>query len=222
MRAVDLSGQRFGRLVARTSRMVRVGKQGAAKRLWLCFCDCGNFCEATYGSLRYGNTTSCGCYIQERMKSGLRLKHGAAKRKAALPEYRVWTGMWKRCINPNEKHYSRYGGRGIAVCDEWQDFTVFYREMGTRPSPAHSIERRDNDLGYSKANCAWATPKEQANNTRRNVRLTFQGRTLTIAQWSGLTSLAYHTIKNRVGRLGWTAERALTEPSQIGRRRVLR
>ena len=81
--------------------------------------------------------------------------------------YRIWSEMIQRCGNPNNQHWGHYGGRGIKVCDEWKDFRSFYRDMGDRPSPKHSIDRVDNDGNYEPSNCRWATKSEQNRNQRK-------------------------------------------------------
>ena len=100
------------------------------------------------------------------------------------PEYKVWSSMKQRCLNPNEYAYPRYGGRGITVSENWLLFSNFYREMGGRPSPLHTLERRDNNLGYSADNCYWALPEIQSRNKRNNVVISFNGKSMTIADWS--------------------------------------
>ncbi len=94
-------------------------------------------------------------------------KHGGAIRGQLAPEYRSWSNMRTRCHNTNDEHYTAYGGRGITICPEWEDFAVFLSDMGNRPSPSHSIERLDVNAGYFKRNCCWATAKDQVRNQRR-------------------------------------------------------
>ena len=123
-------------------------------------------------------------------------------------EYHIWAQMRARCSNPNHKEWSNYGGRGVRVCDEWKRFEIFFRDMGPRPSKEHSLDRADNGLLYSKATCRWATHIEQHNNTRRNRRVAYQGRTMTVAQWARMFGAKYSTVHTRIQR-GWNIEEAI-------------
>lgn len=129
------------------------------------------------------------------------------------PEYATWVGMLQRCTNPKNPRYYRYGGRGIKVCDEWwNSFENFYEDMGAKPGPNYSIERKDNNGDYCKENCVWATKLEQANNMSTNNLITYQGKTQTIAQWARELKQSASLISNRLCH-GWDVERALTTPS---------
>jgi hypothetical protein len=120
--------------------------------------------------------------------------------------------MRQRCSNPNNDAYRHYGGRGIRVCSRWEASAQnFIDDMGRRPSPRHKIERRNNDLGYNPDNCCWATSKEQSSNTRRNVKVTFQGDVVTLSEASRRAGLNINTVYRRLSA-GWTVERALSEP----------
>jgi len=117
--------------------------------------------------------------------------------------------MWQRCTTPENPNYARYGGRGIRVCERWKKFENFFADMGKRPSPKHSIERKDNDGDYTPKNCVWATREEQANNTRRNRYLTHNGETLTLEAWAKRLGLSSSTLSHRLTK-GWPLEEVLT------------
>ncbi len=126
-------------------------------------------------------------------------------------EYSTWCKMKARCNNPNAINYSRYGGRGITICERWENsFDNFIDDMGWSPSPDHSIERIKNDLGYFKENCRWATRVEQANNKRNNLMVEFDGRVQTLTLWCRELGLKYHIVRQRIYRNHWTVERAFT------------
>lgn len=128
------------------------------------------------------------------------------------PLYIIYRGIIARCYWPNAGHYKDYGGRGIKMCDRWlNSFHAFAEDMGERPSKSHSIDRIDNDKGYSPENCRWATKKEQLRNTRKNRRLTYNGETKTMKEWSEITGIKYPTFKLRV-KQGWDIHRIMNEP----------
>ena len=138
------------------------------------------------------------------------MRHGHARRGKMSSEYATWLAARNRCRNPNAEWYPDYGGRGIDMVPEWDDFTIFIRDMGRRPKGGE-LERIDNNGPYSPDNCRWATRKEQANNTTRSHHLTYNGITQTIAQWADELGISYTSLNNRIHR-GWSIERALTTP----------
>lgn len=158
-------GRRVGRLtvVGSSEPYIRPGHKPLVK--WLCQCDCGN--QVTRFSSQLGPKqrfeASCGCARGEK-----RRVHGMAG-KARPPEYEVWRAMRRRTTNQNCPDYQYYGERGIGVCARWDSFPAFFEDMGPRPSAAHSIDRIDNELGYSPDNCRWATAVEQRHNQRRYI-----------------------------------------------------
>jgi hypothetical protein len=119
--------------------------------------------------------------------------------------------MLGRCFYPACDRYKNYGGRGITVCPEWLSFENFYRDMGDRPSPKHSLDRIDVNGHYCKENCRWATPKEQQNNRSNNRVVEFNGEVRTLAGWAEYIGINYHTLCSRI-YAGWSEEAALTTP----------
>lgn len=167
--ALDIAGQKFGRLTA----IARVGTTKHGKTLWSFLCECGRVTANTASLVKRGSTQSCGCLMAEQGPINARAgaeKIAAAKTKhgqaARIPEYAVWKTMRQRCTNPKCKDYPAYGGRGIQVCARWDDFAAFLADMGQRPGPNHSIDRKNTNGHYEPANCRWADDFEQAANRR--------------------------------------------------------
>lgn len=137
------------------------------------------------------------------------MKHGASRRGAQSPEFRVWQQMISRCERPSARSFPLYGGRGIRVCEEWRhDFAAFLAHVGPRPSDGHSIDRINNDGNYEPGNCRWATAREQSANKRNTTRITAFGETLTVTEWSERTGIPRVTIASRIAK-GMRGERAL-------------
>lgn len=139
------------------------------------------------------------------------LTHGEASASRRTPEYRAWYHIKDRCLNPRNKMYAYYGGRGITVCDRWFKFNNFLEDIGRRPSKSHSIDRIDNNKGYYKENCRWATRGQQAFNRRSNRIITAFGSSKPLTVWARETGLHYVCIQFRLKR-GWTPEQALGVP----------
>jgi hypothetical protein len=200
MKAIDIEGQRFGRLVAQA-----VEQRGGHQRKWLCVGDCGRTVSATSTRLMSGDTQSCGCLRKETAKrQGLRnATHG--QRKTAT--YRTWVAMISRCTNDKDSNWVNYGGRGVEVCDRWFEFENFLKDMGERPE-GKTIDRKDVNGNYEPDNCRWATAEQQNNNRRTSRFIEFEGREQTLAQWArelGVTPQCL-TMRLRV----WPKQRALT------------
>jgi hypothetical protein len=190
------------------------GKRGR-KHYWECECGCGRKRPVSHDDLRSGQSRGCGCV---KAKPPQRLPDPNAM--TARPEYVIWLNMRARCRNPKSLYYHRYGGRGIKVCDHWlRSFASFLEDVGPRPSKKHSLDRVDNDGDYAPGNCRWATRYEQARNRVDNHRLTFNGETKLLCVWAEELGISEATLRSRLGRLGWTLERAMTErPGTQGRR----
>lgn len=202
-RAVDIAGMRVGYLVA-----VRYHGANGKKSLWEAKCDCGKvvILPATEmkKQLKRGIIASCGC-----MRNATIAKRKTTHGMSHHPAFAVWRSMLDRCRLPTHHAYSRYGGRGIRVCDEWQQaFENFWKDMGPTYQKGATLERRDNSKGYSPENCAWRTRRQQANNTRRNVVLRTPNGTMTAKEASYFYEIKYTTLLYRLNN-GWTIEKAL-------------
>ena len=138
-------------------------------------------------------------------------RHGHRPRGYASPTYQSWQAMKSRCCGPGDQAYSKYGGRGIKVCEKWMRFEGFLEDMGERPDGT-SLDRIDNDGNYEPGNCRWATRKQQQRNTRANVMVTFGGESRCVAEWAELFGLNRDTLFCRIFRSGWPVERAMTTP----------
>jgi hypothetical protein len=202
----NLTGRRFGRLVV-------LGSAGNYSYNWKtllfnCRCDCGTE-KAILGTLlRRGLTKSCGCL---RHKSPPNRTHGMAGSRI----YQTWLRMIRRCTEKSCRDFPDYGGRGIVVCARWMQFENFFADMGAAP-PGKTLDRRNNDHGYQPDNCRWATAKEQANNTRKNHRITALGRTQTLSQWAEEANLRAATIAARI-KCGWPTDKAVSAPLHLRR-----
>jgi len=213
--AENLTGRRFSRLVVVGPVERRpVGRKGHLRLFWLCQCDCGLQTRLEKSKLTGGWTKSCGCLHRDTRKT-CNLRHGHGRAGAArTAEYRIWSTIKTRCTNPKRKDFDHYGGRGIKLCERWAAFENFYADMGPRPTPRHTVERRDRNANYEPDNCRWATWEEQANNTSRSRLITAMGRTLTPSQWEGEVGISAKTIRSRLG-YGWSEEDAVTVPVKL-------
>jgi hypothetical protein len=203
----DISGQRFGRLIA----IKRVESNKKYQSRWLCKCDCGSEVVVYAYCLKNGNTKSCGC-----LKKELDWKHGMTGTRI----YSIWVSMKMRCFNEHDCHYKDYGNRGITVCEEWKNsFESFYDwSIANGYKDNLTIERIDVNGNYEPSNCKWITNKEQQRNKRNTFYLTYKDTTKSASEWSEITGINSKTIIRRI-KNGWTVERTLTEKTRKSNRR---
>lgn len=200
-----LVGKRVGKLV-----VVALSNEKHRRALWwICQCDCGNTTKIQTAKLNHERVFSCGCLMEEsREKLGLTFKHGLTNTRT----YRIWKGMRSRCLNKNYHSYQDYGARGITICAQWNDYQNFLTDMGIAPN-GMSIERKNNEGHYSPDNCIWATPRQQARNTRRNIVIEFRGERKTLIEWAENCDIKYATLKQRY-KAGWNIESIFTTPAR--------
>lgn len=200
--ASNLTGQTFGMF----SVVERLGRW-RGKTHYRCICKCGNVREIESGALTGNRRVNCGC-VRGTTKHGM----------ASSSEYVAWLHIKSRCLNPKDKNYSNYGGRGISMFPAWvDDFSAFLAEIGPKPSPEHSIDREDNSKGYEPGNIRWTTVYVQANNRRTNLLITISGEERTLAEWSRLSGISTSTLKFRISKK-WPEDRLL-EPLWKSRRK---
>lgn len=196
---LDLTGEKFGKLTA--VRELPQRKDG--KVVWETVCDCGRTIQTIGRDLKRGHTKSCGC-LPSAILTKRNTSHGARKTRT----YSIWTNMIQRCTNPGMSNFKYYGGRGISVPDEWKNFSDFLASMGHAPENM-TLERINNAIGYSAENCKWANRTEQANNTRRNDNIEFNGKTQSLSAWAKEVGLTQPALWKRLYQRGWELARAL-------------
>jgi len=197
----NLQGLTFGQLT-----VVGLGIGKGKETVWDCLCTCGGTKVVETSHLIRGAIKTCGC----GSKSGFfQRTHGLIHTRT----YHSWMAMRKRCSN--KKEYPTYYLNGITVCTEWQnDFVQFFNDMGHPPTDKHTLERKDNKLGYFKENCRWATPKEQNRNYSQNKILEFNGKSQCVTGWAEELGIDRFLIYNRLQK-GWSIEKALTTPKKF-------
>lgn len=196
----DLTGQRFGKLIA----IKPVGRDKHNQIQWLCVCDCGKEKVTIASRLIRGKCKACrDCQYTGPVTHGL----------CGTRIDKIYRGMLSRCNNPHRKAYPRYGGKGVRVCEEWSgpDGLKHFYEWSMQHGYADnlSIDRIDSEGNYSPENCRWATAEMQSNNTNRNLYVTIDGATHTLAEWCKILNLNYPRVYQRVYKLKWSYERAL-------------
>jgi len=201
---IDLTDDRFGRLL-----VIGSGARRNGRKTWVCRCDCGSTKEIPAAYLRHGGVQSCGCLRAESNAVTATARRDAnAKRRNPL--YWRWGDMIQRCENPNNPSWKNYGHRGIAVCDRWRgSFAAFIADMGSPPTTKHTIERINNDGGYSQDNCKWALRREQSRNQRRTILIEIDGKTMSAKDWASTTGISYQRITRAFRKNGILAAKAV-------------
>lgn len=194
----DLSHRVFGLLSVIAKADNRQGKT-----MWLCRCECGRHKTFPAGRLIRGDARSCGCWRAVLAKARFS-RHG----KSGSRVYNIWCQVMRRCLDPGDPRYARYGARGITVCERWRKFENFFADMG-EPPDRHSIDRIDNRGGYSPDNCRWATAKQQSANSTRPVVITLNGESRNLSEWARYLGISPSTLIGRFAA-GWPVELALT------------
>ena len=202
-------GQKYGRWTVLNRADDVITKDNRNIRHWLCRCECGTVRVVRESSLKSGKSSSCGCYHSEKMKSvagGINLTHGQSSSRL----YRIWRHMLNRCYYDNDIRFSSYGGRGIEVCSQWHSFEPFYEWANQNGyKDGLSIDRIDVNGNYEPGKCRWSGNIEQANNKRSCRYYTYQGETLTIAEWAKRYNMNYKKLWKRLER-GWSIDKSLS------------
>lgn len=191
-------------------RVESIGHVRNRQKCCWCRCVCGAAVRlVSVYRLVQRRSKSCGCLKSAAISRVFRT-HG----RSNTSEYNIWRSMRARCNNSNTEAYEDYGARGIRVCDAWNDsFAAFFQDMGPRPSRRHTIERKDNDKGYSPDNCQWAIWEEQARNRRSTLCVVYRGREHVLIELTKSRGIAYHTVYGRLRR-GWSVEDAVDRPAR--------
>jgi len=210
MKKGTVIGKKFGRLLVLEEFSVCSSSRRRMK--CKCLCDCGNMTVVYKQNLLQGNTQSCGCYRDERIRE-VNSRHGMSSSHI----FDCWSHMKSRCDNPKNIGYKNYGGRGISYCSEWNDFSVFLKwSLENGYKSGLTIDRIDNNKDYTPENCRWATRYQQNNNRRCNIKITYNGETHTLSQWCKLLDLKYPRTYYRVVVKGWGAEQAFRKEKLNG------
>jgi hypothetical protein len=199
MKEIDIKGKKFNRLTA----IRRDESHTGANLKWFFSCECGVVKSISKASVVGGHVVSCGCYNREKCSFK---KHGLSRH----PLYRTWNGMIQRCTHLHNKDYPRYGGRGITVCDRWMDVRNFIADMGNRPNNS-TLDRIDNNKGYSPSNCKWSKPIEQGNNKSNNRTLKLDNTVYSsLAEAARKFNIPESTLRNRLKTMSF--EEAISIP----------
>lgn len=173
-----------------------------------CQCGCGGLApiaKQSYSKIGHVKGQPCRFILGHAQT-----RHGLSRRRI----YNIWFRMMARCFDPKSNRYANYGGRGITVCERWRSLTAFHDDMRDPPDGL-TLERCDNDGHYEPGNCKWATRIEQARNMKSNCRITYRGETLTLVEWSERSGIPYDRLKQRINKLKWPIDRALSDGRQL-------
>jgi hypothetical protein len=231
MRLVDMTGMRVGMLTVIRRARPEESARGVKGASWLCRCDCGIEKVVSRPNLMNGQV-SCGCHIRALLKN-IRTSHGETVGGKRSREHKTWAGIIRRCEREDDVAYPQYGAKGVRICKRWrEDMSAFLADMGRKPSGEHQIDRKNGSGHYScgrcdeciangwPANCRWVTVIEQQRNRKSNNLLTYNGKTMCVAEWAERTGLPGNALRLRLSH-GWSAERALTSPLRQTSRSVL-
>lgn len=204
-KALELTGKRFGRLVVLERDFSMVG----SRSYWKCKCDCGNECIVLGTNLTIGHTKSCGCFNVDHA-----MKHGKARSHKPTRLYTVWLNMRARCLIKTNNNYQHYGGRGISICDEWDEFSAFEKwalENGYDESAERgkcTLDRIDVNGNYEPSNCRWVSSTIQQRNKRNTPTLKYRGEEKTLREWCEIFKVPYQRAYWRM-KHGWTPNEVL-------------
>lgn len=209
-RLIDITGNKYNKLTV----VKRVNKPNEKSVIWECLCDCGNTTYVRGKNLKNGAVKSCGCLLKSNKSS---IRHNMSKTRL----YRTWANIKGRCYIPSCKAYKNYGLRGITMCDEWKNSFESFMEwaLNNGYNDTLSIERIDVNKGYYPDNCTWIPLNEQQKNRTINLNINYNGETKILAEWCRELGKPYKQIHNRIYKLGWSFERAITEPVHTEKRK---
>lgn len=196
----DLTGQKFGLFT-----VIGLKDTDTRKTYWVCQCECGNIKEVRSDGLLSGASKSCGCLKKKQDRINLSKNH--SHKMSGTRIYKEWQGMKGRCYNPHDPRYDRWGGRGIAVCEEWRNsFEAFYKwAMDNGYQDDLTIDRIDNDGDYEPDNCRWATQSEQSRNRSSNINIKIGNSTRVLTEWCEIFQVDYGTVNARYKRNGFAS-----------------
>lgn len=205
----DLTGLKFSRLKVLSFDNKKPRTNKGYRYFWLCKCDCGNIISVDADKLKSKHTQSCGCYCREKTTI-MNKTHGLSDTRL----YKIYHSMKKRCYNEKSNSYFRYGAVGITICDNWlESFENFYNWANSNGyNDKLSIDRINNNMGYCPDNCRWVSIKQQQNNKKNNLTITYNNKTQSLTDWCNELNLDYFTINQRIRKLKWDINKAFTQP----------